>query len=347
MEKSTEIWNAVLLIPWREEPGLKELVVRLTSPEVYHEFSEIIFINDHNDSEERNLLEQWIREFSKMRIVDLPEHRWGKKEAILFGIESSVAECIVTLDADCMPTDRWIEGFRTAFRQPEVVMVLGTVTIADPDTPLECVQALEQWGLNSITEISVHSNSPLLASGASLGFRRNWFAKAGGYGNGREVSSGDDMYLLRQIRLHGGKVAMCKTGCGVVETRAVRGFSAYFAQRYRWLSKMAFFPDKLPFLLFLFDLGIRLFVSILPLIYWLTDRPLGMSFIPLFLRLFIDLLLVFLPAIRSRHPGLLAYLIPGYLIILWVHCRILLGLITGKEQNWKGRRVRLRPSKPE
>jgi poly-beta-1,6-N-acetyl-D-glucosamine synthase len=177
----------------------------------------------------------------------------GKKHALTLGIRRASGEFILTTDADCRPAPGWISGMSRSLSDPAVQMVLGPVRLRGTHI-FGQLQELEFLSLMGVAGGAVGLGNPVMGNGASLGFRRQAWQKAGGYASHIKFPSGDDVFLLHAVKKQRrqatgpegtGKpsVHFLKDRNAIVETEAIRGGRAFFRQRGRWAGKASGYKD--------------------------------------------------------------------------------------------------------
>src|SRR5687768_8299935 len=76
---------------------------------------EIIIIDDHSNTQQKMILDELVRNYSKIRW--LLNEGVGKKHAITLGVQNAEHELILCTDADCKPvSDHWIKKMVEAGR---------------------------------------------------------------------------------------------------------------------------------------------------------------------------------------------------------------------------------------
>ena len=97
-----------ILIAARNEAGnIENILSDIIQQEYPRELFEIIVINDHSDDKTAEIV-SFFQQGNVITLVNMPEGLQGKKEALTEGIKLSKSELILTLDADCRITKKWL-----------------------------------------------------------------------------------------------------------------------------------------------------------------------------------------------------------------------------------------------
>ena len=228
-----------VIIPYRNE--ISNLPILVNSLKISSKLPlEIIFVNDH--SEDSGPL--WLSEHLSLPncvFLNLPQHSFGKKEALLMGVEHSKGDMLLTLDADVIFESDYFQNLE---RLSDADLWILPV-ILSASTKRNLWQELDLHILNAINVGLYGFFRPIMASGANLLIKKSAFFEAGNYGSHRDISSGDDMFLLRDFRELGKDIRLVSHRNWAVYTQSTNGFFPFLHQRVRWLSKTHRVKDTL------------------------------------------------------------------------------------------------------
>lgn len=272
-----------VLVPFRNEANNLPVIATSLLGQDYPGELELIFIDDHSTDGGADLLPAGVS------LLQLEDHLRGqpvvahKKAALAYAIASSLAEVIITTDADCSwPKDR-ISRIAAEFSAGADV-VLGPVLIAPANGFCNAFQALDLAAYQFLTAATAWVGRPVLANGANFAFRRSLFEEVGGYAGVDHLPSGDDVLLLhkfwRERRSKGRLEEQAVQPPNVVyaaeasvSTLPVAGWRALWHQRLRWAGKAGEYTN--PGLQFAQALafGLSLAIVIALLVYPLYPRP--------------------------------------------------------------------------
>ncbi len=250
-----------VIIPFRDEaenlPALLDDLSKQTYPK---ELFEIIFVNDNSADNSAEI----INNYSSLNNIYLLNNdsnlkRAFKKNAMLKGIKKSSGEIIVSTDADCRVSPRWLETL-TSFFDDNTALVSGPVKFNSGKSLFEKMQSLEFAGLVITGAGLIGIKKPIIANAANLAFRKSVFFEVGGYEDNMHLSSGDDEILMQKIAARTSysiKYAWDKNA--LVSSKGNSDLNGFLQQRRRWASKSLFYFNK----------GITIFLSGVFLFYLL------------------------------------------------------------------------------
>lgn len=240
LSRSGDLPHISIVVPFRNEAhNLERLLFSITAQHYPADKYELILVDDH--SSDGGAAGATLPENSKLlRLADqtLPQGTVAyKKAALSLGIAQAAGEVIVTTDADCEWSPDVLTHLGRKFAGGADV-VLGPVLI-DPVTDFcSAFQALDLAAYQLFTAATIAAGTPALANGAQFAFRRSAFERVGGYAGVDHLPSGDDVLLLHKFAAAGNfRIASSTAVGGVVTTRPVAGWGAFWRQRLRWAGK--------------------------------------------------------------------------------------------------------------
>lgn len=198
---------------------------------------EVVVIDDHSEDDTVGEVTRLMaRGFKGLRMIKLTNGQ-GKKHALTFGVDAARGSLIVTTDADCRVSERWLESFRQSFSDSSVKLAFGAVRIHQDKKLWSSIQAIELASLVGSGAAFSGLGFPMLCSGANLAYRKQIFFEVGGYSGNDHIPSGDDEFLLRKIQLlFPGSIRFINHPRNLVETKGVT-FNDFIHQRLRWAGK--------------------------------------------------------------------------------------------------------------
>jgi len=209
---------------------------------------EIIVADDRSEDGTRQVLERFARAggtVKAVRIENVPDGVSPKKHALSAAIDLASGEIVLQTDADCVVPETWITGMVGGFGE-DVGMVLGFSPYAETGGVLNSFVRHEYLWNAALAAGSVALGYGTHATGRNLAFRRKAFAEAGGYGESREILSGDDTLFLHRLQEKTNYRIAVATDAGThVMTRAPESFGAFLRQRIRHMSTGRFFHPGL------------------------------------------------------------------------------------------------------
>ncbi len=234
-----------MLIPFRnEEKHLPQLILDSQIQLYPSDKLEIIFIDDHSDDESVSIIERLSKEVDNLRIVCLPDHLQGKKEAILKGVNEASGDWIIQTDADCRIPRGFIREHVRLALEDRNSFIAGPVLLKESDDLWNQVEVLEHLSLTGSTVGSFLTKKPVMCNGANLSYSKEFYLR-----NITELSrinspSGDDIFMLIRAKKEGLQTKYLMSEHAVVTTDSSGSPWAFLQQRIRWGSKAKYYKDK-------------------------------------------------------------------------------------------------------
>lgn len=274
-----------ILIPFKnEEKNLSEIYKNLKKQTLSKNLFEVIFINDHSEDTSEFVLKNLIKKDNfNFRIISLQRNNEGKKQALKAGIETAENDIIVTSDADCFHTEKWLETIFRYYSKHKPKMIIAPVIMSGPDSLFNNLQKIEFLSLIASTAGAAGIKHPIMCNGANLIFEKEIFNEFKDALNTEEIS-GDDIFLLQNIKKkYPNGIRYLKSIDATVYTDTEKNLSSFFKQRIRWASKSKSYKD--------------IDIIIVSLIVFFTNLLLTCSFVyslfmPEFVSVFIILFLI-------------------------------------------------------
>lgn len=229
-----------VIVPARnEEQNIRSCLQSILANDYPHDRLEILVVDDASTDGTREIVEDLMRSgpVRLLALGDAPDRsRAHKKRALAHGVENADGEIIITTDADCKVSPRWIRTLVSYFDE-ETGMVIGPVLYRRTGSIFADLQALEYVGLVALGAGFVRLGLPHLCNSANLAYRREAFEAIGGYRGLEEVTTGDDVFLLHRIGYESRwRVRACTVRTAAVVTDPNESLRAFIDQRKRWTS---------------------------------------------------------------------------------------------------------------
>lgn len=213
---------------------------------------EFIFIDDHSiDHSTQVILDQLDVSF---KIIKLRE-TFGKKYAIKKGVELAEHDRILTLDADVNFEEQYLDKVSKIHCDALTILPVNM----DSKSFLQRLFSVEFWFLQRLTFGLGGFNNYLLCNGANLLFTKKAFNKALTIRQDAEITSGDDMFLLKAITDLNLPITCRNQTELTVNTAPPQNAKALFNQRKRWIKKMKDLPSILGALFILVSNGFLIY----------------------------------------------------------------------------------------
>lgn len=328
-----------VIIPARnEEKNIGQLLQKLKEQTYPGNLFEVIVVDDHSEDNTTGIVKQ----FPEVKIIELKDDAINsyKKKAIETGIATAKNEWIITTDADCLPSHKWIETIALFKEKNSSIFIAAPVIYTNNSSLLQTFQSLDFLILQGITGVAVSKNLMSMCNGANMAYDRNIFFEVNGFSGIDKIASGDDMLLMHKIwKKYPQQCHYLKSEDVIVHTSPMKTWKDFLNQRIRWASKAKKYEDKRIFfvllLVYLFNLS---FPALLIAMCW--NLKFGVAFLILWVaKTIVEFSFVLSVASFFNKRSLLKY----FFILQPVHIAytIIAGLFGqfGKYE-WKGRRVK-------
>ena len=293
---------------------------------------EVIFVNDHSTDSTVDKINNWNNHNKfKVRIESL-NHHFGKKRAIHLGIEKALSTYVLTLDAD-------VEF------DPNLLFKISQSLTANHS--LIIVPVIEKNGVifsriasHALSVLSVGFASlgiPINLNGAASAFKREEYIRLDPLKNNFQISSGDDMFILKAFLKCKECVVKPLISKGIyVLTDGPKNIMKFISRGVRWSSKMRFIKLPLINLIGIFILMCNFYVY-----YFILYHPLfsATSILWLSIKFFMDLVILYFSFFLYDKREITIFSIPMFLIYpLYLFTITVLNLFQFRP-NWKDRPV--------
>lgn len=196
---------------------------------------EVVVVNDHSQDETAQILLEFRKSFSNLRVIrpQLPT-RPGKKEALEVGIRAAQYKHILVSDADCYPcSTSWIKIMTQYLSEKE--LVLGYSPYLRGEGFLNRFQRYE----TVYTAIQFFSfalvRMPYMGVGRNMAYLKGFFFRGTGLSLHADLISGDDD-LLVNANARAQKTAIVLERAAFVQTSPTSSWRGYYNQKFRHTS---------------------------------------------------------------------------------------------------------------
>ncbi|MBN1118800.1 MAG: glycosyltransferase [Bacteroidales bacterium] len=319
-----------------EEKYLSPLLSSLKKQTYHQEYFEVIFANDHSNDNSANIIREQLSGVLDYKIIELEENKKGKKEALLLAAEHAQGELLVFTDADCTVNENWLTLFNNFYcEKSKPSMIIGLVDNFDAQGLLSEIFRLEFLSLVITGAGMTALKMPVFANGANLAVRRKDYLEENYLKN--DFSSGDDVFLLHQLKGRRKKIELLNSAGSVVHTAAPNSFKEFVNQRIRWGSKARAYTDGAAIFLTLLVFTVNIFV-VSALVLSLLQHSLFFFFSGLGAKISADML-VFISATKIFKLKWRIFLIPLVSIFYPFYLVTTAFIAIKKPFEWKGRKL--------
>lgn len=228
---------SVVVAARNEAAGILHLLESLRHQEYTDALWEVIVVDDHSEDETGKMVTEFIEKYELRHVRKITSSGSGKKEAIESGVKVANGDWILQTDADCIAGPFWIKAMSDYMRE-EVRFVSGPIRLLPGNSLFERLQALEMLGLVTLGAGSMMAGFPNMANGANMAYHRQTFLDLGGFGQSRNIASGDDEFMVQSIhQAFPGSLIFAKNAEAIIDTATIRSWQGFRNQRVRWVSK--------------------------------------------------------------------------------------------------------------
>jgi cellulose synthase/poly-beta-1,6-N-acetylglucosamine synthase-like glycosyltransferase len=241
IKSDPEIFVSVIVACRNEEKSLPLLLSDVAGQTYNPDLFELIIVNDNSSDSTFDVASG----FSRIKHIKVMNSDGkGKKKAIRTGVEASAGSQIITTDADCRIGENWLKTIASFQAEHKPEMIICPVKLEGVKGFFHRFQELEFLSLQGITAGTSVGENPVMCNGASLAFQRETYLKYAGYLHD-ELASGDDVFLLHNIKSYAGKRIMwLESAEATAVTRTSGNLSSFLKQRARWISKAGAYSDQ-------------------------------------------------------------------------------------------------------
>jgi biofilm PGA synthesis N-glycosyltransferase PgaC len=282
---------SVVIAVRNEEENIEKCINSLLLQDYAINDFEIIVVDDHSSDKTVEIVEIFCKKNNNIRLLKLVD-KYAKKEAIKLGVESAKYTIIATTDADCLLPLNWLNIISSQL-ESKASMLLGPIKFKEQKGFLNAFQQLDLFAMQGLTFGLLNYQKPIINNGANLSFLKEDFLNSFSKIN-QKNPSGDDVFLLEQLKLKSKNIVGFLHQKFIVETNPEETLLGFFNQRIRWASKSKYYRDNwLMFFSFLV-LSINLLTIFIYFHLVLIDENRGVYIILLLTKWLIDFILLFL-----------------------------------------------------
>jgi poly-beta-1,6-N-acetyl-D-glucosamine synthase len=208
---------------------------------------------------------------------------------------------------------KWLKTIVSFCQENNPDMLICPVALENHGGFFNWFQELEFLSLQGITAGTAAEGKPVMCNGANLAFRKEVYIRHVSDLH-EELISGDDVFLLHNIKREQGRIAWLESENATVITQSEPSLKSFLTQRTRWISKAGSYNDSYTTILSI--------VTLLTILFQISILILGFFneiYLLLFLTSFIlksipDFLILSNRSLRHKKKNLLWFFLPGEFI---------------------------------
>ncbi len=305
---SNPAFISIVLSARNEEKTIAQCIQQFIKQKFPIENFEIILIDDASEDNTiaiaTNLLEKSTISY---QLIKESKHQ-GKKKNLTKAISLSKGTIIITTDADVVfRFDNWLNTISNYFESQKPSMLIMPVDFETESGALPTFQIIENIALTAVTAGYSGINKPFMCNGANLAFTKLAYEQAGGYQSHINISSGEDVFLLEDIKkINPSNIHYLLSKALIVKTKAQTTYQSFFNQRLRWAYKAKYNSNLLNLIAGLLIIMANLLILLLIVAF--LNKSVILPYLSIFVlsKFVFDFLLLFL---ASDYLGRLNYLI--------------------------------------
>ena len=310
-EKNLQLPLTIIICARNEEKNIMICLSSLLKQNYVLNKIQLILINDASNDATVTRAETILKHSGINYKIISNQQQKGKKHSITYAMQFAVNDLIVLRDADTFTLSNfWLQNISDFYQNSHADLIIAPVAIANYSGLFWSLQAIENNVLALAACGSAFYNKPFLCNGANLIFTKKIFEKTNGYVSHLHIPSGDDIFFLEDVKkIQGSKIAYLKSKQALVYTYPTFSFKELILQKTRWAAKFKLNTNKLNLILS--------FLSFATNLAWLfclvcINVPALKSFciVFIFLKLFIDILLLFLASGFIKNKNVLWFSLP-------------------------------------
>ena len=329
-KKHIDINELIVIIPFRnEELRIKNLIDCINNLTLIPR--KFIFVNDHSEDNSIDIINH-LKSTIPFEIINLTSSLKGKKAAIRYAITYQESEYNLTWDADISLEPSYFEYLKKIQKKDLHILPVIMKGVDFQGNYFESDYSIA----NAINTSVSGWKRPFLASGANLLFNQKTFIETDNYSSHSHISSGDDMFLLRDFRLNNKEIELISSKNLAVITESPQTISEFLQQRLRWINKGPETHDHLSNSLATLSITFNLcFISTYT--YLLFQKEWKLFLICFGIKSTIDLL-VYLPYFYKIRRLKTWIKLPLFALIQPFYLSTLLVMMLFYKPSWKGRK---------
>ena len=220
---------------------------------------EIIFVDDNSTDNTFAILLDFAKKLPNIIVLQSPGN--GKKAALIEGVKHCTAKYVFFTDADCILPDEYCLNAKIFLTTHSVDMLLGGVKLHYLSSnfegdfsvktdisdfalnPFKAFEILDLGSLQAVSAGSAMMGCPIMCNGANMIVHRDIYLEHIS-GIRTDIPSGDDMFMLHNIKAANGKIFYLFRPELIISTRGNDNPLSFFTQRKRWIGKLPAYTDK-------------------------------------------------------------------------------------------------------
>lgn len=338
---SSPAFISIIISARNEAEHIEECIDQLIKQQFPSSQFEFILIDDASDDNTYELAKNKLEKSNiDYVLIKQPEHQ-GKKRNFTKAIELAKGDIIITSDADvCYRHSNWLTAISNYFTKYQPNLLIMPIDFDTQSGLLSNFQILENIALTAITAGYAGQNSAFMCNGANLAFKKNAYNLVNGYQSHIHISSGEDVFLLEDLKkLDQKTIHYLLHKDVIVKTKPQKKIKDFINQRVRWAYKAKYNSNKLNRVAGLLIISANLiFLAILVSLF---KNSIFTPYLVIFAlaKLLFDFLLLFLASDFLGRTKYIWWLIP-FECIYWIYALFIGTISLFWKPYWKGKKIK-------
>ncbi|MDI6883393.1 MAG: glycosyltransferase [Patescibacteria group bacterium] len=237
--------SVCLIVPcFNEEDNIERTLNSLVGLDYPKEKLEIIVVDDGSKDNTFQKAKTFAKKDKRLKVFR--KENGGKYTALNFGLKKTSSKFVGSVDADSFLDPEALKKIMKYFDNPETMVVISTVKIAEPKNIIEGIQYVEYLIGAFLRKAFSFLDSVNVTPGPLSVFRKEVFEILGPYKKGHLT---EDLEIAFRIQKANFKISHALEA--IVWTKACSDFKSLFFQRLRWrrgfLLNLKDYPELLNF----------------------------------------------------------------------------------------------------
>ena len=285
---------------------------------------EIIFVDDNSTDNTFAILLDFAKKLPNVIVLQSTGN--GKKAALIEGVKHCTAKYVLFTDADCILPDEYCLNAKIFLTTHSVDMLLGGVKLhylsSDFEgdfsvktdisdfalNPFKAFEILDLGSLQAVSAGSAMMGCPIMCNGANMIVRRDIYLEHIS-GIRTDIPSGDDMFMLHNIKASNGKIFYLFRPELIISTRGNDNPLSFFTQRKRWIGKLPAYTDKFTVVTATITAVTNIMLRALYIAYIFNSGFLLMAAMAYIIKLIVDCIAI-IPYLKTINKRNLLYYMP-------------------------------------
>jgi len=214
---------------------------------------QVVVVDDHSTDHSATEVEDFAKKYPNVELLRLPEGKYGKKAALRHALSHLTGMVVVTTDANCRATPRWLATIAAFYATYNPSMIICPVLYTYGQSFFSRWQAIKQIRLMGLAAATAAWRHPVLCSGTNLAIDRSVMERYA-YMYDRQPASSEDMMMMLEIKKNPlNRVFFLKSTGAVISTTPPSDLKSFISQYIRPIFKYRAYTNLVVIIVALID----------------------------------------------------------------------------------------------